>query len=89
MPPGLSIDPNTGHISGVPTVGGHYEFDVAVYDSGIRSHAGGQRRFVKSVIIDIDPIVAPPVPTLSVWGLVALSLLMALGASFRFVARRA
>ena len=33
LPPGLSIDPNTGLISGTPTVPGNYTFTVQVKDS--------------------------------------------------------
>ena len=88
LPPGLVLDPGTGRISGVPTAGGEYEFDVAVFDSSTYGHAGGQRRFVKSVRLDIVPFIVEPVPSIAPWTLVTLALLLILGGSFRVGPRR-
>ena len=46
LPPGLALDPNTGAITGVATVIGHYQFDVELFDRS------GQRA-VKTYVIDV------------------------------------
>ena len=72
LPPGLSIDPATGAITGTPTAPGSYNVTVTA------SNAGGAATANYSITIAAAVAVTPTViPTLSEWGLILLSLLMA------------
>jgi hypothetical protein len=66
LPPGLSLNPVTGVVSGVPTSGGRYGFTITATDANgcIGSTGCG-------VLMDVD------IPALSYWAVAALSLLIA------------
>ena len=46
LPPGLSLNPSTGLIQGVPNKSGTYQFSVRVTDSALATQTGNPRRFV-------------------------------------------
>lgn len=86
LPAGLSLNTNTGVISGTPTTVQTEEFSITVMDS-----VGAQQSFDKaaavhtatqsfSITITAAPVTATPtpVPGLGIWGLLALSALLAL-----------
>lgn len=85
LPPGLTLNPNTGAIAGTPTSVGTFTFTVRVTDT-----AGNVGFVVYSVSIVAAPFVpgdVSAIPTLSQWGLVLLvSALFAL--SIPFLRRR-
>src|SRR5215467_9084353 len=58
LPPGLSIDPNTGLISGTPTVPGNYTFTVQVKDSFTPPAAATQvyNLHVASPLVAVAPL---------------------------------
>ena len=58
LPPGLSIDPNTGLISGTPTVPGNYTFTVQVQDSFTPPAVATQ---VYNLHVASPLLIAPPV----------------------------
>lgn len=72
LPPGLSINPATGVITGTPTAPGSYNVTVTA------SNAGGAATANYGITIAAAVAVTPTaIPTLSEWGLILLSLLMA------------
>lgn len=72
LPPGLSINPTTGAITGTPSAPGTYNVTVTA------SNAGGAATANYSITIAAAVAAAPiAIPTLSEWGLIILSLLMA------------
>ncbi|MBZ5612736.1 MAG: Ig domain-containing protein [Acidobacteriia bacterium] len=42
LPPGISLNPTTGRLSGTPTTTGTYSFEVMVIDSSLRNDKGSQ-----------------------------------------------
>ena len=48
LPPGLTLDTSTGHITGVPTTPGSYIVDLAVYDSSKSPFNGLAQRWVET-----------------------------------------
>jgi len=63
LPPGLSLDPGTGKISGTPTTAGNYNFTVQVTDSATNM---GSLAFTSKVLIfvsDAAPLAMPPYVT--------------------------
>ena len=74
LPDGLSLDPSTGKISGTPTTPGTFNFTVQVSDSQTPPATA-----TKDLSITIlSP--GAPIPTLSEWGMIILSLLLLGGA---------
>jgi hypothetical protein len=73
LPPGLDIDPASGVISGTPTTPGSFNASI------IATNAGGPASANYTIVIAAAAVVttATAVPTLSEWGAIALSLLMA------------
>jgi len=58
LPPGLSLHPTSGLLSGTPTLAGSYSFVVSVTDAYGNTGSG-------SYGIDIDPVAVPPADTTS------------------------
>ena len=83
LPPGLGIDPNSGVISGTPTTPGSFDATITA------TNAGGPTSANYTMVIAAAAVVATPtaVPTLSEWGTIALSLLVA-GAAVLGLPRR-
>ncbi|MDR2172646.1 MAG: IPTL-CTERM sorting domain-containing protein [Burkholderiales bacterium] len=79
LPPGLTLDTNTGLISGTPTATGVFNFEVTITDSAATSSAPA----LFSITI-LAPFAAGtmPIPTLSPVGLVLLALALGV-ATFR------
>jgi hypothetical protein len=69
LPPGLSLDSTTGTISGTPTNSGVYDFTITATD---RKGCLGARAYTISAVA--------PVPALSWWGMVMLSVFLAMAA---------
>ena len=83
LPPGLSLDPATGKITGTPTATGTYTFTVSA-DSTVRglTQTGVTRDY--TIVVDAAlPAAAAGVPTLGDATLAALALLLAGGAALR------
>ena len=83
LPPGLSIDGGTGAVTGTPTTAGSFNLVVTA------TNAGGSATLNATIVIApaaTGPVAATSVPTLSEWGVMLLSLLLALG-GVRFVRR--
>ncbi len=77
LPPGLSIDPASGAISGTPTTGGSYSVTITA------TNAGGTA--TQNATMAIAGAATPAsIPTLSEWGLIVLSLLLAGMAALRW-----
>lgn len=70
LPPGLTIDPNTGTISGIPTVDGDFVFVITATDD---NGCPGSLSYTISIAF-----AAPGIPTLSEWGLAIFAALAAL-----------
>jgi hypothetical protein len=71
LPPGLSIDPATGAISGTPTNGGSFSVTMTA------TNAGGVATLNATIVIAGAVATPTSVPTLSDWGIALLSLLLA------------
>jgi cysteine-rich repeat protein len=54
LPAGLSLDPDSGVLSGIPQVSGSYAFSVLVSDSSIRAHAGGAQRVIRDFTMSVQ-----------------------------------
>jgi len=61
LPPGLSLNPATGAITGTPTAAGPFSFDVTVTDSAVPTPATATRTF-SLTINDITITTASPLP---------------------------
>jgi uncharacterized repeat protein (TIGR01451 family) len=61
LPPGLSLNPATGAITGTPTAAGPFSFDVTVTDSAVPTPATATRTF-SLTIDDITITTASPLP---------------------------
>jgi hypothetical protein len=81
LPPGLSLEASSGLLSGTPSTAGSYSTTVSA--SNVQPSGSGQRASKAAIVytIVIAPVVAPApasIPTLSEWGMILLSGLMAL-----------
>lgn len=74
LPPGLTLNPATGAITGTPTTPGTYNITVTASDDDGTSNADAIQFTVTAAAA---PNGAVPVPALSEWGLMLLSLLLA------------
>jgi len=72
LPNGLSFNPATGAITGTPTTLGIFNFTITATDSG---GCPGNRAY--AIVIAVAAT-STPIPTLSEWGLVILTMLMGL-----------
>jgi hypothetical protein len=85
LPPGLSLDPDTGEISGsLPTTAGSFPLLVTVTDSWGGSGSA-------NVVVEVQaPVIVEPVPLLSWQGraLLILGLLLTAGWAYRLPHRR-
>jgi hypothetical protein len=72
LPTGLSFNPATGAITGVPTALGIFNFTITATDS---AGCPGNRAYT---IVIAAAAISTPIPTLSEWGLVILTILMGL-----------
>ncbi len=73
LPPGLTFSASTGVISGTPTTPGTYNITVTASDKDGASNADAIQFTVTAAAA---PNGAVPVPALSPWGLLVLSLLL-------------
>lgn len=73
LPAGVSLNPASGVISGTPTGAGTSNFTVTV-----TGNDGGTASESYSIVIAAAATNVAPVPTLSEWGVIALSALLAL-----------
>jgi hypothetical protein len=73
LPPGLGIDPISGVISGTPTTPGSFNATITA------TNGGGPASANYTIVIAAAAVVTTPtaVPTLTEWGAIVLSLLMA------------
>jgi hypothetical protein len=78
LPPGLSLNPSSGSISGQPSRAGSFPFMVSVAD---KAHTAGG---VKSLAIAVTQPVAPPQVTVAIS---PASLVLASGATHQFAAQ--
>lgn len=76
LPPGLSINPNTGAISGTPTTPGSYPVTIVARNGNVESLPQ-----TVTIVIAAGPVAA--VPTLEVWGLGLLGALLGGVAAWR------
>ena len=53
LPPGLSLDSSSGQISGIPTVGGSWQFTLVVEGSRVRSYSSEQEKYKRFLTIDV------------------------------------
>lgn len=78
LPPGLAINPATGAITGMPTVGGTYNVSITA------TNAGGTATLNATIVITAAADgSAAAVPTLSAWSLALLALAVAGVAALR------
>ncbi|HSM51820.1 MAG TPA: IPTL-CTERM sorting domain-containing protein [Thermoanaerobaculia bacterium] len=75
LPTGLTIDPATGAITGVPTEVGDFVFVITATDAN-----GCPGSMSYAVSIAVAPVVVLAIPTLSEWGLAIFVALVALAA---------
>ncbi len=77
LPPGLTLDTNTGAISGTPTAAGSYDFSMTATNA-----AGTSAPLALTIVVTAPPpppaAQVTPVPTLGEWGMIGLSGLLAL-----------
>lgn len=74
LPPGLTLNPATGELSGLPTVAGPYSFSITVTDS-----SGGSGPYSVTTAYTMTVVVVT-IPTLSEWAMMLLALLLGGGA---------
>jgi hypothetical protein len=72
LPPGLTLNPTTGAISGTPTTAGPFTFTIGASDT---SGCGGTSAF--TVGIAVTSLEPRQVPTLSEWTMILLAMILA------------
>jgi hypothetical protein len=77
LPPGLTLDPDTGQISGTPTTTGTYTFTITATNSAGTDSKGFAIQVIRGLLD------ATPIPTLSETALALLALLLAAAARVR------
>ncbi len=82
LPPGLSINAATGAITGTPTTPGSYDVTITA------TNAGGVATLNATIVIAAGAATATAVPTLTEWGVLLLSGLLALFATGGFGKKR-
>jgi hypothetical protein len=78
LPPGLTLNPTTGLLSGTPTQAGPFDFEITATDT---NECPGTRPYTLTVNY------APPIPTLSEWGMIIL-LILFISSSLFYLRRR-
>jgi hypothetical protein len=81
LPPGLSLNPATGAITGTPTTGGLFTFTISAVDA---NQCPGSQPYSISIVIVV--LAATGIPTLPQWGL--LTFMVALGVAAVYLLRR-
>ena len=77
LPPGIGLNPTTGVLSGTPTQAGTFDFEITATDT---NECPGTRAYT----LTVNP---GPIPTLSEWGMIMLSVLL-IASSLFYLRRR-
>jgi len=82
LPPGLSLNPTTGVISGTPTTAGTFNFTIIATDA---NGCPGSRTYAFVIAGGPPPPPGGTVPTLSEWGAILMGLLIIAACTFFMV----
>ncbi|MDR2334034.1 MAG: putative Ig domain-containing protein [Burkholderiaceae bacterium] len=87
LPAGLNLNPDTGAITGIPTQVETQTFGVTIVDSTLKSarlkaggttvHSTTQAFSITVAAAPVVPMAPAPVPSLALWGVIALNLMTA------------